>query len=351
MCREMKKSVFIPDVPTHDYQKGFDGNVLFYCQRDRLVYFTIYCVEARRWKVEVLSLNLMFTHTHALIRTASCVNHARFNQTVQMKYAREFNERTHRSGPVFMKTYGWAQKKSNAKVRSCLSYIANNQVEKKLCRRGIDERWTFLAYAFSDHPFSEHLVIRRASTRMKKAVRQVRYAQRRGQYLNYTFLDRVFAGLDTKERAQLTDFIIRTYLVVDFEQAGKYFGGIEKMIQAFDVTTGSEYEVSETYEPEPDTAYVEVMRLLEQEGHDLTSKSFLSLPEPKKQRLVKQLTRQTSASFRQAARVLHLPALPRRSEGMTPSDPFNPPAFPILPTEEYDTMTPFFLEGFEEEVS
>ena len=324
----MKNSVFIPDVPTHDYQKGFDGNVLFYCLRDRLVYFTIFCMESRRWEVTVLALDLMFTHTHSLIRTASSLNHTRFNQTVQMKYAREFNDRAHRSGPVFMKTYGWAQKKSNAKVRSCLSYIANNQVEKKLCRRGVDERWTFLAYAFSDHPFSEPLVIRRASARMKKAVRQVRDAHRRGQFLNYTFLDRVYAGLDAKERAQLTDFIIRTYLVIDFEQAGKYFGSIEKMIQAFDVTTGSEYEISEAYEPEPDTAYIEILRHLEKVGYDLTSKPFLSIPEAEKHSLAKQLTRRTSASYRQAARVLHLPPLPSRSETSKRADSFFQPPFP-----------------------
>ena len=119
----MKKKVFIPGVPTHSYQKGFNGNLLFYCLLDRLVYLTVFCTEVLRNQVTVLSLDLMFTHTHSLLRTASREVLSRFNQTVEMKYAQEFNRASGHKGAVFMKTYGWAQKKNNAKVRTCLAYM------------------------------------------------------------------------------------------------------------------------------------------------------------------------------------------------------------------------------------
>ena len=322
----MKKKVFIPGVPTHNYQKGFNGNLLFYCLLDRLVYLTIFCTEVLRYQVTVLSLDLMFTHTHSLLKLSSRGVLSRFNQTVEMKYAQEFNRAGGHKGAVFMKTYGWAQKKNNAKVRSCLAYIANNQVEKKLCRRAIDCRWNFLAYSRSDHPFSKPLVIRRASTPMRKAVKMVKDAHRRGQYLNYTFLRRIYDGLGDDERDQLTDFIISTYLVVDFEAAGAYFGSMEKLIQACDVTTGAEYDIQEEFEPEPDTGYVEMIGVLEKEGYDLASKSFLSLPEGERRQLLKHLTRHTSASRRQASRFLHLPP----AKGVKAPDPFPaPPWFGI----------------------
>lgn len=41
--------------------------------------------------------------------------------------------------------------------------------------------------------------------------------RRRRQYLNYTFLRRIYDGLGKDESDQLTDFIISTYLVIDFE--------------------------------------------------------------------------------------------------------------------------------------
>lgn len=40
------KNFFKAGVPAHCYQKGINGNVLFYSQIDRLVYFTVYAVEA-----------------------------------------------------------------------------------------------------------------------------------------------------------------------------------------------------------------------------------------------------------------------------------------------------------------
>ena len=42
-----KQKNFVPGVPTHIYQKGYDGQVLFYCVRDRLLYLSIFFSEAR----------------------------------------------------------------------------------------------------------------------------------------------------------------------------------------------------------------------------------------------------------------------------------------------------------------
>ncbi len=322
----MKQKRFFPGIPTHNYQKGHNGNLLFYTVRDRLVYFTLFCSEARQSGVKVLSLNLMFTHTHSLIEVTSRSDLSRFNLKVEMKYALEFNRQSGHRGPVFLKTYGWAQKRNSAKVRSCLAYIGNNHVEKKLCRHGMEERWSLLAYAFSTHPFSDPLVIRRASAKMKKAVKLVKDAHRRGQYLNYTLLDKVFDGLDGREQKQLIDFIIVTYSVIDYDEAARYFGSKEKMIAAFDTTTGSEYEISENDEPEPDIAYKEMLLELKKAGFDLARKDFLDLPSRERGRLVSTLLRKTSASQRQVSKLLRLenqpaPALPNRRD-FQPQPPF-----------------------------
>ena len=303
----MKQKRFVPGTPTHNYQKGFCGNLLFYSLLDRLIYFSLFCTEAKRHHVTVLSLNLMMTHIHALISTDSKKSQTEFNRAVERLYARAFNQVSGLNGPVFMKTYGWAQKRNSAKVRSCLAYIGNNHVEKKICRRGIEERWSLLAYAFGTHPFSEPLVIRRASARMKKAVKLIRDAHQREQYLNHTLLKNIFKGLDQKECEQLIDFIIVSYSVIDYDKAARYFGSMEKMIAAFDTTTGSEYELTEEDEPETDTAYIEMLKYLKKQGYDLVTKDFLGLSGSEKSKLMKELTRKTSASIRQASRLLRLP--------------------------------------------
>ena len=111
----MKKKVFIPDIPTHNYQKGFNGNLLFYCLLDRLVYLTIFCTEVTRYNVTVLSLDLMFTHTHSLLKMASKGILSRFNQTVEMKYAQEFNRASGHKGAVFMRTYAGHKRRTAPK--------------------------------------------------------------------------------------------------------------------------------------------------------------------------------------------------------------------------------------------
>ena len=310
MLLEMKKRVFIPGVPVHNYQKGYDGNVLFYCQRDRLVYFTIFCTEAEKHGIIVLSLCLMFTHTHSNLKAFSYEDFSRFNQAVCMKYAKAFNETSHTRGPVFMKSNGWAHKKGDAKVRENLAYLANNPVLKKLCKRGIDNRWTFLAYGQRDFPFSKRIPLRKASTALRRSIRLVKGAHLRKEPLGYAMIETLYHSLTPDEARYLTDYIIQTYSVIDYKAAAAYYDGFEKMIAAFDITRGSEYDISEEYNPDPDIPYADMAAVLQRNGFSLTDRTFLSARSPEQKRIIQLMRRATSATPRQIARFLHLPGDP-----------------------------------------
>lgn len=52
----MKRRKFFKDILTHCYQRSADDGVLFYSYSDHLVYFTSYCVLARKHGIQVLSL-------------------------------------------------------------------------------------------------------------------------------------------------------------------------------------------------------------------------------------------------------------------------------------------------------
>ena len=305
--KKLKKKIFVPGCPTHIYQKGYKGRVLFYCVRDRLVYLSIFFDECRRYKVRVLSIVLMFNHVHATIKVRSEAVRAAFNQAVESRYALIFNQITGRSGPVFMRTYGWAQKRSDKDVKDNLCYLANNPVVKKLCKRGVDNLWTLLAYGCRRFPFSEPLMLSRASRRMRRSVAMVNQCLSQGA-LSYQLLNQVFNGLTRKECRQLIDHIIQECSTVDYKAAAEYFGGLERMLAAFDVTTGSEREISEEFIPEPDGPYAEMARVMEKEGYDLVEKKFLSpdLDEDERLRLVRLLSENTQASKRQIARFLYV---------------------------------------------
>jgi len=301
-----KQKNFVPGVPTHIYQKGYDGQVLFYCVRDRLLYLSIFFSEARARGVRVLAIALMFNHIHATIVVRSERGMIAFNQAVERRYAAAFNLAAGMRGPVFMNAFGWAQKRCDADVRSNLCYLANNPVKKKLCKRGIEDRWTLLAYGAKRYPFSKSLALRKASRRMRRSVALAKGVIAGGQILNYTILDRIFSELDQMESRQMVDFLIQHISTVDYQCAARYFGGFEKMIAAFDVTTGSEYDISEEFVPEPDRAYLEMAQLVEKEGYDLVKKSFLSAEPDEMLRLIRLFRIKTSASERQIRRFLHL---------------------------------------------
>ena len=79
------------------------------------------------------------------------------------------------------------------------------------------------------------------------------------------------------------------------------------MLDAFNATTGAEYDISEEFVPEPDGAYTEMAHAVEEEGYDLVRKKFLTADADEKMRLIRLFMQKTTASERQIRRFLHLP--------------------------------------------
>ena len=68
-----KKRRFYRGVPNHIYQRAQNGFNLFYCDEDRLVFYTIFAVCARKAPdIKVLGLCLMYDHFHSLIIVSTC---------------------------------------------------------------------------------------------------------------------------------------------------------------------------------------------------------------------------------------------------------------------------------------
>lgn len=147
----------------HCYQNTVDGFLLFYSKSDYLVYFTTFCSTARRYALKVLSLCQMPDHIHAGIVLNERQDLISFFQEVSAKYAKADSSTCNRAGPLFNKRFGSAPKKDLKSVRTTLIYIGNNPVERKLCGKAPEYQWNYLSYAYSDHPFSEKLVIRKSS--------------------------------------------------------------------------------------------------------------------------------------------------------------------------------------------
>ena len=303
----MRRRKFIRGVLNHCYQRMDDLGVLFYTYSDHLVFFTQYCVMAKKYGIHVLALCHMPDHIHDSVIADKKKDLDMFKQETLSWFARMRNARAGVKGAVFECSYGSVPKIGDKNVRSNLVYLGNNPVERKLVSEAENYRWNFLAYARSDHPFSEKLVIRDASWSLRKTVKEVKAQAAACKPMNYPMIERLFAPLDRKERLQLTDFIIATYNVIEYKEASKYFDSFDRMLIAMHATTGSEHDLNEVFIGKSDAHYNRMTTILLREGKVKDIHDILSLSVDEKYDLFLLLRRETQATSEQIAAFLHMP--------------------------------------------
>jgi hypothetical protein len=288
------------------YQRTADRGLLFYSVIDFLVYFTLLCTLARRFRVPVLGVCPMFDHIHVLTKNGSRKEVSPFFRELNKGYTESFNSSTGRKGPLFEKGFGAAEKHGEKTIKTSYSYVYNNPVEKKLAAVSQNYRWTFLAYATSDHPFSEKIVLRKASMDLRRALKEVQAFRKKDAPLSEPCLRRLFAKLDYREKNQLVDYIISRYNCIDYSEMFKLYGSYEKACLAFASNQGSEYDMKEDFDPYSHKAYVQMCKYLVSNKGLESAKDVLRLPDDARVVLFQELLMSTSATPRQVEKFLHL---------------------------------------------
>ena len=240
-----KRRRFYDGKMNHVYQRTEGWVNIFYCDADYLVYYTIFAVCAKAAKIQVLMLCLMYDHTHSLARAENIRELSAFIDRSASWFVKEYNHQVGRKGKLLHKNFGSAPKWSDKDVRSAINYVGNNPVEKGLCSKAEEYRWNFLAYAVSDHPFSEKYVPREASKHLRSAIKEAKEMADQNLPLKYVHLKRMMKKLSRKELEQFIDQVILMYLPFDFDMAISYFGSYEAMVDAMHNNTGSEHDIKE----------------------------------------------------------------------------------------------------------
>ena len=252
----------------HIYQRARHGFVVFYNTRDCLVFFTFFSMKATRHNIKVLGLCLMFNHIHIIIEASDKALVAAFMRDVISRFAMLYNKRHGISGQLF-RSYGIALKKGDKAIRTTLAYLYNNPVEDRLCRKAEEWQWNFLAYAQSAYPFSDKLILKRATKRLRRSIEQVRVLRETGYILGYEAIESLCKELDTTEKKQMVDYIIKLYSVIDFRSTTSFYGNYSKMSRAFESNTGSEYDIAESYENHSGPSYRKMSLYASRDIHNL----------------------------------------------------------------------------------
>ena len=292
----------------HCYQRPKDRGVIFYTVSDHLLYFTIYCTVVPKYNVTALKLVQMPDHLHHSIIENESGQLGACLDLVTSLFVREYNAVHGRKGPMFNTPFGRAIKKTSKSIRTNLTYLDNNPVERQLVSVAEDYRWNYLAYAVSGHPFSPTIVLRKASMPLRRALKIVKDRQSKGRYLTGALLRRLFDSLPSKlECEQLTDYIISTYSVIDHKAAISHFKSYENELITAHANTGSEYDIKEQFIGRSDACYVKMKRVLLASGLVKDIREIFSMTPEQKRKAFRYINVRVEAPGKQIAAFLHIP--------------------------------------------
>ena len=300
------KRSFPPDTFEHIYIRAINMFVIFYSMEDRLVYYTIFSVLAKRYGIVVLALALMFDHIHHLIKAISAEIYEKFIGVTTSTFAMAYNRDSGRKGPLFVKAYGNSAKRRDKDVRTSTAYSYNNSVEKKLFTRAEQDRWNFLAYIDNPHPFSKEIDRKTASKKLLRSMDAATLYHGRNEYLDYPVVRRLFDGLDSEEHEQLLDYIITLYLPIDKDALLGFYKSYDDMVIAINSNTGSEYQIREAYDPESHQGFVSMLEMTRQSSFSNDPRSIILAPVEQKKQIAEVFIKRLGVSRSQAKRFLHL---------------------------------------------
>ena len=295
-----------PDTFEHIYLRSINQFVIFYSMEDRLVYYTVFSVLAKRYGITVLALALMFDHVHHLIKAVSEERYAKFVGVTTSTFVMAYNRDSGRKGPLFEKAYGNAPKRKEKDVRTGIAYDYNNSVEKRLFNRAEQDRWNLLAYIDSPHPFSKEIDRKTASKKLLKSMDAAVLYHGRNKYLDYPVVRRLFDGLSPEEHEQLLDFIISLYLPVDRETLLSFYKDYDAMVLAINSNTGKEYNLDEVYDPESHQDFARMLELMKHSSFAADPRSIILVSDEQKRKIAATLMGRTGGSLKHIKRFLHL---------------------------------------------
>ena len=229
----------------HVYQRSVDKSIIFHSGKDALVFISIVKLKAMKLGVLVYAICLMDNHIHMLVRVKDELALYIFVAGYTSLFTRIYNKRHNRRGSLFSTPFGRAFKRTDKYVRNCISYINNNPVEIRKSRNIEEYTWNLFSFRKTSHPHSEALDISKSRKIIRFFVRALKADYKRGHYVSYELLDKIFSKTDKRETSQIQDYILNLYNPIDYSVLDALYGSFEKASLAINSNTGSEHEIIE----------------------------------------------------------------------------------------------------------
>lgn len=159
MARQLR--IEFPGACYHVLNRGVEKRTVFLDSRDYLKFLALFGELRSSSGIILHAYCLMPNHYHLVIQTPGS-GLKRFMQSLNSRYARHFNDRYDRVGPLFQGRYRSLVVETDARFRTLVRYVHRNPVAAGLCGRAGDWRWSscgaYLGLRSSDAPLERALV-------------------------------------------------------------------------------------------------------------------------------------------------------------------------------------------------
>ncbi len=284
-----------------------DKGICFYTTADCLVWFTLFCVLAKKYNVRVTAVCIMLNHFHFQAKFPSKEAMSAMMRDLSSRFTLKYNRNYCLSGPLFRERFGCSLKFKEQLVKDNFIYICNNPVGKKAVRKAEQFRWNFLAYMESDCPFSEPISVRSCSRSLLCARAVVLESCRKGHALGYNFFNGIYDGLSVQEKQQIVDLIISAYNVIRYDELRRVWGGLDRICEMLQTVSGSEYDLADDNSAEDYRHYYRMIRAVGEHGFDIRHGRFVNLTEEDAARLARKTAGSVDATKTEIAKFFHLP--------------------------------------------
>jgi len=128
----LRQIIFINNGYYHVFNRGSEKRIIFNQARDYSNFLTRVVKNSQKYSIEILSYCLMPNHFHFLLHQASDLTVTSFMNALQLGYAKYFNTKYDRVGPLFQGRFKAKSIESEQYLLQVSAYIHKNPIANYL---------------------------------------------------------------------------------------------------------------------------------------------------------------------------------------------------------------------------
>ncbi len=157
---------FSPNQYYHVYNRGSEKRTFFQSHGDYTSFLSRAKENSHKYAIDIICYCLMPNHFHFLLKQTTDVSIAYFMNAVQLGYAKYFNTKYQRVGPLFQGRYKAKNIESDEYLLQLTAYIHNNPLTTLADSGNTKDSRNHIHHALIEYPYSSYAEFIQPTTNM-----------------------------------------------------------------------------------------------------------------------------------------------------------------------------------------